>query len=108
MGDGRTSPQVNVGSEATPRLTRARPRSFIEWRTLRRWHRLPQWERDVAGYLLRLARVEAGLSQQELAERLGITQQAVSRAEQWSSNPTVAMMRRWSSACGRQVKLELV
>ena len=52
------------------------------------------------GYLLRWARLDAGLTQQQLADRLGITQQAVSRAERWSSNPTVGLMRRWLEICG--------
>jgi hypothetical protein len=42
-----------------------------------------------------------------LAERLGITQQAVSRAEQWASNPTVGLMRRWLAICGWQLRLRL-
>ena len=107
MGDGRTPEQENGGGGVTIRLSRTRPRAFIEWQTLRRWGRLPVWERDVPGYLLRLARTEAGLSQRELAQRLGITQQAVSRAERWNSNPTVAVMRRWLKVCGRSLRLEL-
>ncbi len=79
----------------------------MEWSALRRWGRLPGWERDVPGYLLRLARSEAGLSQQQVAERLGITHQAVSHAERWSSNPTVGLMRRWLEACGRRLELDL-
>jgi transcriptional regulator with XRE-family HTH domain len=37
-----------------------------------------------------------------LAECLGITQQAVSRAENWNSNPTIDLLRRWLD-----VRLEL-
>lgn len=87
------------------RLRRSRPRSFTEWRTLRRWGKLPPWEMDVPGYLLREARAEAGLTQETLAARLGITQQAVSRAERWESNPTVALMRRWLSICGFRLEI---
>jgi DNA-binding XRE family transcriptional regulator len=89
------------------RLTRRRPRSFIEWSTLRRWGRLPSWETDIPGCLLRAAREDAGLTQTELADRLGITQQAVSRAEQWTSNPTVGLMRRWLRTCGYRLELHL-
>jgi transcriptional regulator with XRE-family HTH domain len=59
----------------------------------------------VPGYLLRHARLAAGLTQQTLADRLGITQQAVSRAERWSSNPTVGLMRRWLEICGCRLEL---
>jgi DNA-binding XRE family transcriptional regulator len=89
------------------RLTRRRPRSFSEWSALRRWGKLPAWEVDVPGFLLRQARSEAGLTQNVLADRLGITQQAVSRAEGWSSNPTVGLMRRWLAACGQRLGLSV-
>jgi len=42
-----------------------------------------------------------------LADRLGITQQAVSRAERWASNPTVGLMRRWLAICGWRLELNL-
>jgi transcriptional regulator with XRE-family HTH domain len=42
-----------------------------------------------------------------LADRLGITQQAVSRAERWASNPTVSLMRRWLAICGCRLELRL-
>lgn len=82
------------------------PRSFVEWATLRRWEKLPEGELDISGFLLRLAREEAGLTQKELAERLGISQPAVAQAERWVSNPTAATMRRWAAACrqGQTVK----
>jgi len=89
----------------SPHLTRRRPRAFLEWRTLRRWGKLPDREAEVPGYLLRTVRESAGLTQAQLAELLGITQQAVARAERWGSNPTIAFMRRWAHACGRNIEL---
>ena len=86
-------------------LTRGRPRAFLEWRTLRRWGKLPDREAQVAGYLLRTARESAGFTQAQLADQLRITQQAVARAERWSSNPTVTFMRRWARACGQSLEL---
>ena len=89
------------------RLNRRRPRHFAEWRTLRRWGKLPPWEQDVAGYRLRLAREDAGLTQAGLADRLGISQQAVAQAERWSANPTVEQIRRWAEACGLTFRMVL-
>ena len=60
------------------------------------------------GYLLRTARESAGLTQTQLAEKLGITQQAVARAERWGSNPTVDLMKRWAKACGKSLVIRLV
>jgi DNA-binding XRE family transcriptional regulator len=91
-----------------PRLPRRRPRSFEEWAALRRWRRLPAEEQLVPGYLLRAAREEGGLTQQDLARRLGCSQQAVSQAERWSANPTAELMRAWAEATGRRLEIELV
>lgn len=104
VGAGRT---VTPRAGSTTTIRRGRPRSFFEWATLRRWGKLPSWEVDQAGYLLRLAREEAGLTQADLAARLGVTQQAVSRAEAWTSNPTVGLLRRWLAACGWTMRVEV-
>ena len=85
-----------------------RPRSFTEWKTLRRWGKLPYWELEPPGYLLRLARESAGLTQQELARRLGCSQQAVAQAERWNSNPTATFMRRWATECDRTLQIRVV
>ena len=87
---------------SSSRLTRGRPRAFLEWKTLRGWGKLPAREIDVPGYLLRTVRENAALTQSELAKKLKITQQAVARAERWNSNPTVGFIRRWAAACGQR------
>ncbi len=97
-----------MNSIATSHLTRRRPRAFLEWKTLRGWGKLPDREVNVPGYLLRTVRENAALTQAELAEKLGITQQAVARAERWSSNPTVGFIQRWARACGRSLELRFV
>lgn len=75
---------------------------------LRRWEELPDWELDRPGYLLRLARETAGLTQAELGERLDVTQQAVARAERWEANPTATLMRRWAEARGTRPVIDFV
>jgi DNA-binding XRE family transcriptional regulator len=98
----RPAPLVHAESnEAGP------PRDFSEWKALRRWGKLPAAEREVAGYLLRLVREEAGLTQAALAGRLGVTQQAVAQAERWTSNPTLGLLRQWLGACGFEFRLEV-
>jgi DNA-binding XRE family transcriptional regulator len=88
-------------------LVRRRPRRFAEWKALRGWGRLPAWELEPVGYVLRLAREETGLTQTELARRLDCSQQAVAQAERWEGNPTVEFMRRWAEACGSRLSLRL-
>lgn len=85
---------------------RGKPRDFIEWKTLRRWSKLPPSERAVPGYLLKLARTEAGITQKEFGQKLDISQQAVAQAERWSSNPTVCFMQFWLEACGKKLKID--
>lgn len=58
--------------------------------------------------LLRKAREAAGITQAELAERLGVTYQAVQKWERSGSNPTVATVDRVFQALGRRLELELV
>lgn len=89
-------------------LKRRRPRVYVEWKALRRWGKLPAWEAVVPGYLLREAREEAGLTQEQMAEKLGCTQQAVARAERAESNPTVAFLDLWAEALGLDLEVALV
>ena len=89
----------------TSRLTRRRPRDFREWQALRRWGKLCQREAQQPGYVLRSARQDAGLTQKQLAERLQISQQAVSLTERWGANPTAELMFAWAWACERQLEI---
>lgn len=58
--------------------------------------------------LLRKAREAAGLTQGELANKLGITYQAVQKWERAGANPTVATIQRVLRALGQRLEMELV
>jgi transcriptional regulator with XRE-family HTH domain len=58
--------------------------------------------------LLRTARWHAGLSQAEIANRAGTSQQAVARYELGSQNPTLATLERLVAACGMRLHVALV
>jgi transcriptional regulator with XRE-family HTH domain len=60
-----------------------------------------------AADLLRRARTEAGLTQQQLATRLGVTQAALARLERAGANPTIATLDRALRATGRRLDLRL-
>jgi DNA-binding XRE family transcriptional regulator len=90
-----------------PGIKRRKPRDYLEWRALRELKKLPYWEESPPGYLLKEARENAGLTQADFAARLGITQQAVSQAERWDANPTIAFMRRWAEGCGVELEIRL-
>lgn len=59
---------------------------------------------DAAG-LLRETRLQAGLTQAQLAERAGVTQPVVSRAEAAGANPQVATLDRLLRAAGARLEL---
>ncbi len=101
------SPKRALLAELPKGLVRRRPRRFAEWKALQGWSRLPSWERQPVGYVMRLAREKEGLTQVELARRLGCSQQAVAQAERWESNATVDFLLRWAAACGSRVEIRL-
>lgn len=84
---------------------RTRPRAYAEWKALYRWRRLPSWESSSPGYLMRLAREGAGITQLALSRKLGCTQQAVAQAERWASNPTVSFLQKWGKACEQELEI---
>jgi transcriptional regulator with XRE-family HTH domain len=55
--------------------------------------------------ILKQARTAAGLTQQQLAQRLGTTQSAVARLESPRSNPRIATLERALRACGMRMSL---
>ena len=54
------------------------------------------------------ARVKQHLTQKELSERTGITQADISRIENGTRNPSLAMVNRLARGLGMQLKLELI
>src|SRR5258708_37816627 len=60
-----------------------------------------------ANLLIRRARREAGLTQEQLAGRLGVSQAALARLERSGANPTIATLERVLGAAGRRLDLRL-
>lgn len=57
--------------------------------------------------MIERARLAAGLTQAELAERLRTTQSAIARVERAGSNPTVDYLTRVVEAAGSRLRLDL-
>lgn len=91
-----------------PGLKRTRPRRYAEWVELFRWEKIPTWEWTPPGYLLKFVREEQGLTQGELASRLGTSQQAVAQAERETSNPTIGFIERWLEAAGSERTIQII
>lgn len=65
-------------------------------------------ERDrVAGDLLRLARVKAGLTQAVLAQRAGVAQTLISAYENGRRQPTLPTLMRLLEAAGFDLRMRL-
>jgi predicted transcriptional regulator len=54
------------------------------------------------------ARMEAGLTQTEVAERIGTTQSAIARLEGGGVSPSLATLRRYAEATGTRLQVSLV
>ncbi|MGN0273898.1 MAG: helix-turn-helix domain-containing protein [Chordicoccus sp.] len=54
------------------------------------------------------ARNKNGLTQKELSERTGITQADISRIENGTRNPSLAMVKRLANGLGMRLKLEFI
>lgn len=54
------------------------------------------------------ARTNQNLTQKELSERTGITQADLSRIENGTRNPSLAMVKRIAAGLGMQLRLEFI
>lgn len=52
-------------------------------------------------------RVEKGLTQKELAKKIGTKQSAISRLESGDYNPSIAFLRKVASALGARMKITI-
>ena len=66
-----------------------------------------QPERDITMSLIR-ARKEAGLTQAELSEKTGISQADISRLENGTRNPSLALLNRIAEAVNSTLRIEFV
>ncbi|MGB9888010.1 MAG: helix-turn-helix transcriptional regulator [Moorellales bacterium] len=63
-------------------------------------------EYQVADLLVKL-RAEAGLSQEELARRVGTTQSAIARMESGKVVPRLESLAKIARACGKRLELSI-
>ena len=59
------------------------------------------------GAMLQLAREDAGMTQQQVAERLGTKKSAISRIENSAGDMRLSTLQRYAEAVGRELVLEL-
>lgn len=66
-----------------------------------------QPEMDITRALLD-ARIKSGLTQMELAEKTGISQADISRLENGTRNPSLALLKRLAEAMDSTLRIEFV
>lgn len=54
------------------------------------------------------ARIDQNITQKELSDRTGITQADISRIENGTRNPSLAMVKKLAAGLGMQLRLEFV
>ncbi|WP_114985656.1 helix-turn-helix domain-containing protein [Cyclonatronum proteinivorum] len=59
------------------------------------------------GVILRQAREEMGITQQEVAEKLNTSKSVISRMENHADDIRLSTLRKYAKALGRKVKLEI-
>lgn len=64
---------------------------------------LAREDRELKAALIRVRRV-MGLSQKDVADRLGVTQQSIHKLERYDSDPKASTLRRYANAVGALVE----
>ena len=81
----------------------------------RRWSKDPEYQAAYAAtapefelsHKLIEARLKSGLSQQELAQRMGTTQSAIARMESGNSLPSMRSLVRYAEATQCELRIQL-
>jgi HTH-type transcriptional regulator / antitoxin HipB len=60
------------------------------------------------GVILRQAREAAGMTQEEVAQKLGTQKSVISRIENHADNVTLTTLKQYAQAVGRTVEIRLV
>jgi ribosome-binding protein aMBF1 (putative translation factor) len=65
------------------------------------------YEKFKIGVMLRIAREDAGMTQEELAQKLGTKKTAISRIENHAEDIRLSTLEKYASAFGKTLKLRL-
>jgi len=60
------------------------------------------------GVLFKVSREQAGMTQEEVAQKLGTKKSAISRIENHAENITLSTLHKYAKALGKKVNLEIV
>ena len=66
------------------------------------------YEQFKIGVLLQMSREKAGMTQEQVAQKLGTKKSAISRIENHAENITLSTLHKYARALGKKVNLEIV
>jgi DNA-binding XRE family transcriptional regulator len=66
------------------------------------------WEALEPGYQIARLRIMRGLTQQELAEKVGTKQPSIARLESGKTEPKISFLRRLAEALGADLEIRIV
>jgi len=66
------------------------------------------YEQFKFGVMLQMSREKAGMTQEEVAQKLGTKKSAISRIENHAENITLSTLHKYAKALGKKVNLEIV
>lgn len=67
-----------------------------------------EYERQQPEFALIRARIEKGMTQEELARKIGTKQSVISRFESGRANPSVAFLKRLAQALNSHLEIKFV
>lgn len=66
-----------------------------------------EYENFKLGVMLRQAREDAGITQEEIAKRLNTKKSAISRIERHAEDIRLSTLRKYAEALGKHIRLEV-
>ena len=82
-------------------------KEFMQDEEFRREYEALQPEMDITRAMME-ARIRAGMTQTELSKKSGISQADISRLENGTRNPSLALLKRLAEALDSTLKIEFV
>lgn len=67
-----------------------------------------EYERQQPEFALIRARIEKGMTQEELAKKIGTKQSVISRFESGGANPSIAFLKRLAQALNSHLEIKFI
>ena len=87
-------------------------REYLEDRKKRDPELAEEYEKNYEGFklnaMIKALRIESGISQQEMADRIGTKKSTISRMENHAEDIRFSTLQKVASACGKKISISFV